>query len=141
MRQYYSAEIESFLWQSQGEVLGLICGNVSSAEISAQQRNAWEEEIAILQRQLRPLGEGRILFEYAIPRMGKRVDVVVLYRNIVFLLEFKCGERSHSSSAYDQVYDYAQDLRCFQEGSVDKLLVPIVVATEGAGGSKSFCGV
>ena len=75
------------------------------------------------------LDEGEILFEYSIPRMGKRVDNVVLYHNIVFLLEFKCGDREYRSTTYDQVYDYALDLRNFQKESHDKLLVPMMVST------------
>lgn len=61
--------------------------------------------------------------------MGKRVDTVVLYKNIVFLLEFKCGDTEYRQSTYDQVYDYALDLRNFQKESHNKLLVPIMVST------------
>ena len=83
----------------------------------------------ILKNQLSTLSEGRIIFEYTIPRMGKRVDVVVLHRNIVFLLEFKCGDQEYRQSTYDQVYDYALDLRNFQKESHDKLLVPMMIST------------
>ena len=71
-----------------------------------------------------------MIFEYTIPRMGKRVDAVVLYRNIVFLLEFKVGDTEYRASTYDQVYDYALDLRNFQRESHDKLLVPIMISTK-----------
>lgn len=71
-----------------------------------------------------------MIFEYTIPRMGKRVDVVVLHKNIVFLLEFKCGDTEYRASTYDQVYDYALDLCNFQKESYDKLLVPILVSTQ-----------
>lgn len=64
------------------------------------------------------------------PGMGKRVDAVVLYKNIVFLLEFKCGDTEYRQSTYDRVYDYALDLRNFQKESHDKMLVPIVVSTK-----------
>ena len=76
-----------------------------------QASSAWEMEVQILKIQMRSFSDGRIIFEYTIPRMGKRVDVVVLYRNIVFLLEFKCGDTEYRQSTYDQVYDYALDLR------------------------------
>lgn len=62
--------------------------------------------------------------------MGKRVDVIVLYANIVFLLEFKCGDAEYWQSTYDQVYDYALDLRNFQKESHNKLIVPIIVPTK-----------
>ena len=64
--------------------------------------------------------------------MGKRVDTVILYKNIVFLLEFKCGDTVYKNYAYDQVYDYALDLHSFHKESHDKLLVPIIVSTEAA---------
>lgn len=130
LRCYYSAPITEFLHQSDSEILGIIHANNISAEITLQQRNTWRSEIAILKNQLRAFSEGRIIFEYTIPRMGKRVDTVVLYRNIVFLLEFKVGDRDYSQSTYDQVYDYALDLRNFQKESHDKLLVPIMIATK-----------
>ena len=129
LRAYYSATISEFLRQSDHEILGIIHANDISAETTIQQSNTWDSEITILKDQLRALSDGHIIFEYTIPRMGKRVDVVVLYRNIVFLLEFKCGDREYRESTYDQVYDYVLDLRNFQKESHDKLLVPIMIPT------------
>ena len=107
LRLYYSAGIRDFLQSSDEAILGKIVSNESQAELRIQQNNTWKAEIAILKWQLAGFEEGRIIFEYIIPRMGKRVDAVVLYKGIVFLLEFKCGDREYSASAYDQVYDYA----------------------------------
>ena len=129
LRCYYSASIEQFLKQSKEEILGIIHENNISADVSILQINTWEEEIRILKEQLAFFNEGRVIFEYTIPRMGKRVDAVVLYKNIVFLLEFKCGDTEYRASTYDQVYDYALDLRNFQKESHNKLLVPIMIST------------
>ena len=129
IRAYYSAPLSDFLQQSTNEILGIIHTNDSSAETTIQQSNTWETEVAVLKDQLRNLPDGRIIFEYTIPRMGKRVDVVVLTHNIVFLLEFKCGDTEYRQSTYDQVYDYALDLRNFQKESHDKLLVPMMIST------------
>ncbi len=129
LRTYYSAPISEFLRRATAEIIGVIHSNDISAETTIQQSNTWEIEVEVLKDQLREFGEGRVIFEYTIPRMGKRVDTVVLYRNIVFLLEFKCGDAEYRSSTYDQVYDYALDLRNFQKESHDKLLVPIMVST------------
>lgn len=129
LRSYYSATIAEFLRQSDREILGTIHANDISAETTIQQSNTWESEITILKDQLRAFSDGRIIFEYTIPRMGKRVDTVVLYRNIVFLLEFKVGDKEYRESTYDQVYDYALDLRNFQKESHDKLLVPMMIPT------------
>ena len=129
LRRYYSAPIQEFLEQSSKEILGIIHSNDISAEIKIQQSNTWETEIEILREQLVKFTEGRIIFEYTIPRMGKRVDVVILYKSIVFLLEFKCGDTEYRQSTYDQVYDYALDLRNFQKESHNKLLVPMMIST------------
>ena len=128
LRAYYSAPITEFLRQSNSEILGIIHANDISAETTIQQSNTWDFEVKILKEQLCDFEEGRIIFEYTIPRMGKRVDAVVLYKNIVFLLEFKCGDTEYRQSTYDQVYDYALDLRNFQKESHNKLLIPIMVS-------------
>ena len=129
-RLYYSAPISQFLSQSNAEILGTIHTNDSFSETTQLQNKAWESEIEILKKQLIPYPEGRVIFEYTIPRMGKRVDVIVLHQNIVFLLEFKCGDTEYRMSTYNQVYDYALDLRNFQKESHNKLLVPIIVSTK-----------
>lgn len=130
LRSYYSAPITEFLRQSDREILGIIHANNISAETTIQQSNTWEAEIAILKDQLRSFSEGRIIFEYTIPRMGKRVDTVVLYRSIVFLLEFKVGDKEYRDSTYDQVYDYALDLRNFQKESHNKLIACLMISTK-----------
>ncbi len=132
LRCYYSASIQEFLQQSTEEIIGIIHSNDISAETTIQQSTTWKTEVEILKKQLSGFEEGHIVFEYTIPRMGKRVDVVVLYKNIVFLLEFKCGDFEYRASTYDQVYDYALDLQNFQKESHDKLLVPIMISTRAA---------
>lgn len=132
LRAYYSASVSDFLQQSDKEILGIIHSNDSFSSTTIQQGNTWEYEIDILKNQLQNFTEGRIIFEYTIPRMGKRVDVVLLYKNIVFILEFKCGDSDYRQATYDQVYDYALDLRNFQRESHNKLLVPIMISTEAS---------
>ena len=129
LRSYYSASIADFLHQPDREILGIIHANDISAETTIQQSNTWESEIAILKDQLRAFSGGRIIFEYTIPRMGKRVDAVVLYRSIVFLLEFKVGDKEYRENTYDQVYDYSLDLRNFQKESHNKLLACLMIST------------
>ena len=129
LRAYYSASIKDFLAQSTAEILGVVHQNCISAETTIQQNNTWNQEVNILKNQLADIEEGRILFEYTIPRMGRRVDVVLLHKNIVFLLEFKCGDDQYRASTVDQVYDYALDLRNFQKQSHDKLIANIIIST------------
>ena len=136
---YYSAPISEFLKQSSEEILGVICSNDPHSETRLQQINTWESEIAILKQQLTGMTEGQIIFEYTVPRMGKRVDIIFLHDNIVYILEFKCGDDEYKSSTYDQVYDYALDLRNFQKESHDKLLVPIMISTKAAEEEIKIC--
>lgn len=128
-RLYYSALLSDFLNQGESDILGKIHANDASSQTTIQQKNSWQEEVRILKEQLRGLAEGRVIFEYIIPRIGKRVDCIIIHKNIIFLLEFKCGDSEYRQATYDQVYDYALDLQNFHKESANKLLVPIVVAT------------
>ena len=103
------------------------------------QKFAWKEEIIVLKEVLKPYAseEAWVLFEYAIPRLGKRIDVVVLLRERIFVIEFKAGESSFLRQDVDQVMDYSLDLKNFHQGSADRLIVPILVATESPDYSKT----
>ena len=94
------------------------------------QKNAWRKEIDILQDQLRSVGNGDIAFEYTIPRMGHRIDVVCIIHGLIFLLEFKVGDSEYRKSTADQVMDYALDLKYFHELSADRYIIPISIPTE-----------
>lgn len=128
-RAYYSNNIKEFLKQDELTIFGEI---VSNDQFSAQdlQKNTWKREIEILKRELSYFESGYILFEYTIPRIGNRVDNVFIYKGIIFLLEFKVGEKTYPNYAIEQVTDYALDLNSFHKESHNKLLVPILVSTE-----------
>ena len=74
-------------------------------------------------------GRGKVYFEFAVPRLGKRIDVVLLIDHVVFILEFKVGEADFNSGAIDQVWDYALDLKNFHETTHDKPVAPLLIAT------------
>ncbi len=71
-----------------------------------------------------------IIFEYDIPRLGKRIDVVLLLRGMVFCLEFKVGQKDALRADVEQVMDYALDLKNFHLHSQDKRIVPILIPTK-----------
>lgn len=129
IRSYYSAPLQTFFLTDTSSIMGNIVQNAQSSQLSDAMRYSWEEEITILKDQLHSFQDGYIFFEYIIPRMGKRIDAVFISSNIIFLLEFKVSK--NISGAYDQVLDYALDLKNFQKGCHDKLLIPIIVVTEG----------
>jgi hypothetical protein len=62
--------------------------------------------------------------------MGRRIDVVLLIGNVIFVLEFKIGESEFLTNNLDQVWDYALDLKNFHETSHKSLIAPILIATE-----------
>ncbi|MGN0866335.1 MAG: DNA/RNA helicase domain-containing protein [Oligosphaeraceae bacterium] len=133
-RFYYFAKIRDFLQEGLPSVLGKLALE-NSFELTEGQRDAWQEEIALLQGILsrEVVGEGdEILFEYSIPRLGKRVDVVLLLGGVVFVLEFKVGAREFLRKDLEQVWDYALDLKNFHEASQSLTIVPILVATEAS---------
>ena len=127
-REYYSDSITNFLISPRDKILGILTEN-SEFDIGVAQRDAWVAEINILHEILFD-HEGEILFEYSIPRMGRRIDAVILIKHVIFVLEFKVGEREFTSSAIDQVYDYALDLKNFHEPSHEQFVVPILIATD-----------
>ncbi len=92
---------------------------------------AWLEEINILQTVLSPWKEeeAEIIFEYNIPRLGKRIDVVLLLRGLIFCLEFKINKKDISQSDIEQVMDYALDLKNFHRFSHDRIIIPILIPT------------
>lgn len=135
-RAYYSDHITDFLYRSVNEILGILSGNSEFSDES-QQKEAWKEEIGILKKILCPYN-GKIYFEYAIPRMGKRIDVLLVIQSVIFVFEFKVGEKEFLPYAIDQVVDYALDLKNFHETSHDKLIAPFLIATQAKGGSPAI---
>jgi hypothetical protein len=128
-RSYFSESIPVFLTMCDAEILGRLTS--AQGDIDAQQVNAWREEIRILRSELAAI-DGHLCLEFSIPRMGKRIDVVVLYKGIVFPVEFKVFATDYAGFALDQVMDYALDLKNFHEQSHEKTIVPILVSTEAA---------
>lgn len=127
-REYYSDSIANFLNSTTDEILVRLVRS-NDFPLEQTQRDAWLEEINILQKVLSCF-QGSIYFEYSIPRMGKRIDVVILIRQVIFVLEFKVGEREFTSYAIDQVWDYALDLKNFHESSHEHFIAPILIATK-----------
>lgn len=128
-RAYYSARIREFVDEKPETLLGklMVSDEFSTTDL---QKSAWRKEIDILQDQLCSVENGDIAFEYTIPRMGHRIDVVCIIHGLIFLLEFKVGDREYRKSTADQVMDYALDLKYFHELSADRYIIPISIPTE-----------
>lgn len=128
-RSYYSADLNEFIKHSHDEILGRITSCIEHA-LEETQKRAWQKQITILQNQLSSYSEGRIIFEYTIPRIGKRIDNILIINGLIFLLEFKVGGDNYYNHDIEQVMDYALDLKYFHKQSDNKTLIPILISTE-----------
>ena len=129
-RCLYHNSFEDFLNSDDNLIFGALCDNYHGDALTST-REAWKGEISIMKDVLSAFAtkDGQIIFEYDIPRLGKRLDVVLLYEGIVFCLEFKVGETRILEADIDQVLDYALDLKNFHKFSEDRIIAPILVAT------------
>lgn len=130
-RAYYSNTIKDFLLEPDSSILGELTANHSNRTLEELQVNAWQKQISIFKNQLTEF-EGQIYFEFVIPRMGKRVDNIVIINNTAFIIEFKVGNGGYGKHAVEQVIDYTIDLKNFHEGSHNIRLIPVLVATNAA---------
>lgn len=129
-RSFYSAHIKEFVTSDPSLVLGVLADN-SGFSIDTTQRDAWRSQIQILQPALKAFeGRGTVFFEFIVPRLGKRIDVLTLIDHAIFVIEFKVGESLFNRAAVDQVWDYALDLKNFHETSHHCVIAPILIATQ-----------
>jgi hypothetical protein len=117
---------------SDDEVLGALTRH-SEFSVELPQRNAWLHEVQLLRASLADFSiRGWIYFEFVLPRLGRRIDVAVIVDHLLFVIEFKVGEREFLRGAIDQVWDYALDLKNFHQTSHAITIVPVLIATEAA---------
>lgn len=132
VRAFYSDTIGDFLERSGDEILGVLTR--ASISVETPQRDAWLAQISLLRGCLKEFAKrGKIYFEYVVPRLGRRIDVVLLIGHVIFVLEFKVGDKTFLGSAIDQVWDYALDLKNFHESSHAASIAPILIATQTKG--------
>ncbi len=131
-RCLYHNRFSAFLSDIEQSILGILCDGYHGA-VQSTQIEAWKSEISLMKRVLLPYQNesGRIIFEYDIPRLGKRIDVVLLLKGIIFCIEFKTGNKDALAEAdVDQVLDYALDLTNFHKFSENRLIVPILIVSK-----------
>lgn len=130
-RCLYHSSLAAFSASDDNAIFGILCDNYHGDALTTT-REAWRSELLILKQILSPYQEeeGQIVFEYDIPRLGKRIDAVLLLRGIVFCLEFKVGETRILEADVDQVLDYALDLKNFHKFSQNRIIAPILIATK-----------
>ena len=129
-RCLYNATFAKFLNQEPLAILGSLHNNYHGDSLTTTDE-AWMGEITLMQQVLEPWKNeaGQIVFEYDIPRLGKRIDVVLLLRGMIFCMEFKVGKKEEFQAGIEQVMDYALDLKNFHLFSHDRKIVPILIPT------------
>ena len=128
-RSYYSNTISDFLKDDETRILGQLSLHHNHA-LEDLQKNAWVKQITILKDTLQSVDNGQIYFEFSIPRMGKRVDNVLIINDLIFVLEFKVGDNQYQKHSIEQVVDYCLDLQNFHEGSHHEKLIPLLISTK-----------
>lgn len=127
---YYSDSIDNFLKKSKESIIGEIALTNQFGN-NQNEVYAWENQIIILKEALVDKN-GFLFFEFSVPRMGKRIDCLLIIQNIVFVLEFKVGEHDYLNNNIEQVWDYALDLKNFHQPSHASILIPILIATNAS---------
>ncbi len=128
-RALYSSSLVEFLTESTDSIIGKITQQ-HSQHIEFLQTGAWQVQIEILQQALKPLDSGHLLFEAQIPRMGRRADVVLIYQNVIFVIECKIGAQHFHAQDLRQAHGYALDLHHFHADSHNKMIVPMLLASK-----------
>ncbi|SNR23236.1 Uncharacterized conserved protein [Flavobacterium sp. ov086] len=136
-RAYYVNSIYDFCIEDGDNIFGKISGGYDLNKLTIQQSNAWQSQIKILKQTILSF-KGRVYFEFTIPRMGKRVDNILIIDNCIFVLEFKIGSKDYDKYAKDQAFDYGLDLNNFHEGSHKKIIIPILVADKASNVSNIY---
>jgi hypothetical protein len=127
---YYSADVLAFIVSEAEGILGSLTAS-SAFAVDVTQRDAWLHQIDVLKSALEGL-KGRIFFEFVVPRIGSRIDAVLISGPVIFVIEFKVGEKNIKREDLNQAWDYALDLKNFHKASHRSPIVPILVATHAA---------
>lgn len=129
-RRYgYGQPLGVFLGASNEEIVGALTQH-SAFDVDQTQVAAWVGSIAILRVALAPwTNEGHLFLEFDVPRLGRRIDAVMVLQHVVFVIEFKVGAKAYLAQDLDQVVDYALDLKHFHETSHHVPMAPMLVAT------------
>jgi len=128
-RAYFDASASDLAAADRQAIFGALCAALPF-DVEQAQRGAWQVQIAHLQGVAAALPDAHVFLEFSIPRMGRRADAVIIAGGLVFVLEYKVGDRDFPRHAIEQVHGYALDLKNFHVTSHDLAIVPLLIATE-----------
>jgi hypothetical protein len=133
-RAWWSGDVSAFLNQSTSSIVERLAFRALETHPTNHeaQLRAWHWEIEILRRAVGTMPENwRVLLEYPLIRLGRRMDAVLVTDRAILVIEFKALNSHFTADARVQAEDYAFDLRDFHAGSRDHVIVPILVAGTG----------
>ena len=162
---YYAAPVSEFLAASDEEVYAPLAGP-NGFTLVPEQLSAWRLQLPVLRAALADTAlqkgashhvrdvdrdggaddenGGRHLFapwihlEFDIPRLGRRVDAVLVTREAIVPIEFKVGAKKFERLDYEQAWDYGLDLKNFHAPSHLAPIFPILCATEAPRGDAGW---
>jgi hypothetical protein len=126
----YKAKVNQFLVCQDDEILGQLSNQHKYRQLEQQQINSWRRQIRELKQILVGLPDATLLLEFEIPRIGKRVDGILILNGSILVLEYKVGAKTYDTTSIDQAYDYALDLKNFHKASHELTIIPILIATD-----------
>jgi hypothetical protein len=147
MPAYYRAPLHEFVKESASSILGKLAVANGDARfpLAPEAIEAWRLQLPILMNgcaeliaAVRTAADYELLLEYPIPRVGKRIDAVLLMNDVIVAIETKTGHAP--TTAERQVDDYAIYLACFHEPSAGRTIVPLVISDGriAGGGARPF---
>jgi len=108
VRSWYSSNINDFATASVDEIIGRLLQSSVNDGFSVEQTqvDAWKDEIAILKNVSNNMTNATIFLEFNIPRMGKRIDAILLIHSDkphILIIEFKVGQDRFIASDIDKL--------------------------------------
>ncbi len=141
MAAYYFDTLKQHNEEPLSSIVGAISISYSKEHLDQKQQQTitWEDTVSIFKdfyakslNKIIHLPEWKILYEYKIPRRAKKIDVVLLSKNLIFVIEVKNKQKQYSITDKRQLEDYCLDLRDFHFQSKDKVIIPILLCTDAA---------
>lgn len=125
---WYAAPIEVFLAADSDKALTALV-SASPFDVTVAQRDAWRYQLELLGHSLRGVA-GWLALEFDIPRLGSRIDIVVISGAALIPIECKIGEASYHKADINQVWDYGLDLKYFHKASESAPIYPVLLASD-----------
>ena len=133
---FYADSVAAFLRAAEDEVYAPLA-SPQGYTLAPEQLSAWRLQLPVLRAALATLATldpaapaPWVHLEFDIPRLGRRVDAVLVTSTAVIPIEFKVGAKKFQQADYEQAWDYGLDLKNFHAPSHAAAIFPILCATD-----------